>query len=68
MESAGLPKHSVVGKDVGVFIGGAFSDVSDILPVDEARKCLLQLLLGLVSATASFAALYCAFTSISCPI
>lgn len=26
LDSAGIPKHSVVGKDVGVFIGGSFSE------------------------------------------
>jgi hypothetical protein len=26
LESAGVPKHNVVGKDVGVFIGGSFSE------------------------------------------
>jgi len=26
LESAGIPKHSIVGKDVGCFVGGTFSD------------------------------------------
>jgi acyl transferase domain-containing protein len=26
LESAGVPKHEVVGKDVGVFVGGSSSD------------------------------------------
>ena len=26
LESAGIPKHDVVGKDVGVFVGGTFSE------------------------------------------
>lgn len=26
LESAGIPKHKVVGKDVGVFVGGTFSE------------------------------------------
>jgi hypothetical protein len=26
LESAGLPKHSIVGKDVGCFVGGSFSE------------------------------------------
>lgn len=26
LESAGIPKHEVVGKDVGVFVGGTFSE------------------------------------------
>ena len=26
LESAGVPRHNAVGKDVGVFIGGSFSE------------------------------------------
>lgn len=26
LESAGIPKHEIVGKEVGVFIGGSFSE------------------------------------------
>jgi len=46
LESAGIPKHTVVGKDVGVFIGGSFPEYeshlfrdSDTIPMHQATGC-----------------------------
>lgn len=43
LESAGIPKHDVVGKDVGVFVGGTFSEYEadlfrdpDTIPMHQA--------------------------------
>jgi acyl transferase domain-containing protein len=43
LESAGIPKHEIVGKEVGVFIGGSFSEYesqsfvdSDAIPMYQA--------------------------------
>jgi acyl transferase domain-containing protein len=43
LESAGIPKHSIVGKDVGVFVGGSLSEYenhlgrdSDTIPMHQA--------------------------------
>lgn len=43
LESAGIPKHSIVGKDVGVFVGGTFSEYeaelfrdSETIPMHQA--------------------------------
>jgi 3-oxoacyl-(acyl-carrier-protein) synthase len=43
LESAGVPKHEVVGKDVGVFVGGTFSEYEadlfrdpDTIPMHQA--------------------------------
>lgn len=43
LESAGIPKHSIVGKDVGVFVGGSFPEYeshlfrdSDTIPMHQA--------------------------------
>jgi hypothetical protein len=43
LESAGIPKHSVVGKDVGCFVGGSFSEYEadlfrdpDTIPMHQA--------------------------------
>jgi acyl transferase domain-containing protein len=43
LESAGVPKHEVVGKDVGVFVGGSFSEYdaelfrdSETIPMHQA--------------------------------
>jgi len=43
LESAGIPKHTIVGKDVGVFIGGSFPEYeshlfkdSDTIPMHQA--------------------------------
>jgi acyl transferase domain-containing protein len=34
LDSAGIPKHQIVGKEVGVFIGGSFSEYESQLFVD----------------------------------
>lgn len=47
LENAGIPKHTIVGKDVGVFIGGSFPEYeshlfrdSDTIPMHQATgKC-----------------------------
>lgn len=43
LESAGIPKHSIVGKDVGVFVGGSLAEYeshlgrdSDTIPMHQA--------------------------------
>lgn len=43
LESAGVPKHTIVGKDVGVFVGGSFPEYeshlfrdSDTIPMHQA--------------------------------
>ena len=43
LENAGVPKHEIVGKDVGVFIGGSFAEYeshlfrdSDTIPMHQA--------------------------------
>ncbi len=43
LESAGIPKHDIVGKDVGVFVGGSFPEYeshlfrdSDTIPMHQA--------------------------------
>ncbi len=43
LESAGIPKHTIVGKNVGVFVGGSFSEYeshlfrdSDAIPMHQA--------------------------------
>jgi hypothetical protein len=43
LENAGIPKHSIVGKNVGVFIGGSFAEYeshlfrdSDTIPMHQA--------------------------------
>jgi hypothetical protein len=43
LESAGIPKHTIVGKDVGVFVGGSFPEYeshlfrdSDSIPMHQA--------------------------------
>jgi Beta-ketoacyl synthase, N-terminal domain len=43
LDSAGIPKHQIVGKDVGVFIGGSFSEYeaqlfadTDTIPMHQA--------------------------------
>lgn len=43
LDSAGIPKHQIIGKDVGVFIGGSFSEYesqlfedSDTIPMYQA--------------------------------
>jgi acyl transferase domain-containing protein/NADPH:quinone reductase-like Zn-dependent oxidoreductase len=46
LESAGMPKHETVGKNVGVFVGGTFSDYdadlfrdSENIPMHQATGC-----------------------------
>lgn len=43
LENAGVPKHTIVGKDVGVFVGGSFAEYeshlfrdSDTIPMHQA--------------------------------
>ncbi|KAF2642182.1 hypothetical protein P280DRAFT_425001 [Massarina eburnea CBS 473.64] len=49
LESAGVPKHEVVGKNVGVFVGGSFSDYdadlfrdSETIPMHQATGFALH--------------------------
>jgi len=51
LDSAGIPKHEIVGKEVGVFIGGSFSEYesqlfqdTETIPMYQAtgRSCKLQ--------------------------
>ncbi|KAF8850340.1 BcPKS8, polyketide synthase [Acephala macrosclerotiorum] len=46
LDNAGIPKHEIVGKDVGVFIGGSFSEYeaqsfvdTDSIPMYQATGC-----------------------------
>ncbi|KAI1339087.1 ketoacyl-synt-domain-containing protein [Xylariaceae sp. FL0016] len=46
LENAGIPKHKIVGKDVGVFIGGSFPEYeshlfrdTDTIPMHQATGC-----------------------------
>ncbi|KAI1120739.1 ketoacyl-synt-domain-containing protein [Nemania abortiva] len=46
LENAGIPKHDIVGKDVGVFIGGSFPEYEshlfrdpDTIPMHQATGC-----------------------------
>ncbi|KAK3381968.1 polyketide synthase [Podospora didyma] len=46
LENAGIPKHTIVGKDVGVFVGGSFPEYeshlfrdSDTIPMHQATGC-----------------------------
>ncbi|KAI6286526.1 Type I Iterative PKS [Pyricularia oryzae] len=46
LENAGMPRHAVVGRDVGVFVGGSFPEYeshlfrdSDAIPVHQATGC-----------------------------
>ncbi|UQC84889.1 beta-ketoacyl synthase domain-containing protein [Colletotrichum lupini] len=46
LENAGIPKHTIVGKDVGVFVGGSFAEYeshlfrdSDTIPMHQATGC-----------------------------
>lgn len=52
LENAGIPKHSVVGKDVGVYIGGSFPEYeshlfrdSDTIPMHQATGNKFPILL-----------------------
>src|SRR6185436_17280208 len=42
LESAGIPKHSIVGKDVGVFVGGSFSEYEEHLHSDPETIPMYQ--------------------------
>lgn len=46
LENAGIPKHTIVGKNVGVFVGGSFPEYeshlfrdSDTIPMHQATGC-----------------------------
>ncbi|KAK6951719.1 hypothetical protein Daesc_006242 [Daldinia eschscholtzii] len=46
LENAGIPKHKIIGKDVGVFVGGSFPEYeshlfrdSDTIPMHQATGC-----------------------------
>ncbi|KAI0015978.1 ketoacyl-synt-domain-containing protein [Xylariomycetidae sp. FL0641] len=46
LENAGIPRHTIVGKDVGVFIGGSFPEYeshlfrdTDTIPMHQATGC-----------------------------
>ncbi|KAI3325140.1 ketoacyl-synt-domain-containing protein [Xylariaceae sp. AK1471] len=46
LENAGIPKHQIVGKDVGVFVGGSFPEYEshlfrdpDTIPMHQATGC-----------------------------
>ncbi|KAI1774242.1 ketoacyl-synt-domain-containing protein [Hypoxylon cercidicola] len=46
LENAGIPKHKIVGEDVGVFVGGSFPEYeshlfrdSDTIPMHQATGC-----------------------------
>jgi hypothetical protein len=50
LENAGIPKHTIVGKDVGVFVGGSFPEYeshlfrdSDTIPMHQATGWLRTL-------------------------
>ncbi|KZM21666.1 uncharacterized protein EKO05_0000979 [Ascochyta rabiei] len=50
LESAGIPKHNVVGTDVGVFVGGTFSEYEadlfrdpDTIPMHQATGCAMAM-------------------------
>lgn len=53
LENAGIPKHNIVGKDVGVFVGGSFPEYeshlfrdSDTIPMHQATgMCFVSALL-----------------------
>ena len=42
LESAGIPKHQIVGKKVGVFIGGSFSEYESQLYADTETIPMYQ--------------------------
>ncbi|KAA8573978.1 hypothetical protein EYC84_005518 [Monilinia fructicola] len=46
LESAGIPKHEIIGKEIGVFVGGSFSEYesasfvdTDSIPMYQATGC-----------------------------
>ncbi|KAH7385277.1 hypothetical protein DE146DRAFT_621768 [Phaeosphaeria sp. MPI-PUGE-AT-0046c] len=50
LEAAGIPKHDVVGKDVGVFVGGTFSEYDtdlfrdpETMPMHQATGCAMAM-------------------------
>ncbi|CAO2647160.1 Nn.00g080820.m01.CDS01 [Neocucurbitaria sp. VM-36] len=50
LETAGIPKHEVVGKDVGVFVGGTFSEYEadlfrdpETIPMHQATGCAMAM-------------------------
>ena len=42
LESAGIPKHEIVGKDMGVFIGGSFSEYEAQMLADTETIPMFQ--------------------------
>lgn len=42
LESAGIPKHEIVGQDIGVFIGGSFSEYESQLFADTETNPMYQ--------------------------
>ena len=51
LDSAGIPKHRIIGKEVGVFIGGSFSEYESQLFVDTETIPMHEAT-GIFSATA----------------
>ncbi|KAF2799537.1 ketoacyl-synt-domain-containing protein [Melanomma pulvis-pyrius CBS 109.77] len=50
LENAGIPKHEVLGKDVGVFVGGTFSEYEadlfrdpETIPMHQATGCAMAM-------------------------
>ncbi|PSN61205.1 hypothetical protein BS50DRAFT_562674 [Corynespora cassiicola Philippines] len=63
LESAGIPKHEIVGKDVGVFVGGTFSDYdadlfrdAETMPMHQATGCHMAMHLRHGDSTMAIAA------------
>jgi acyl transferase domain-containing protein len=42
LDSAGIPRHEIVGKEVGVFIGGSFSEYESQLFTDTESIPMYQ--------------------------
>ncbi|RDW62499.1 hypothetical protein BP5796_10801 [Coleophoma crateriformis] len=56
LENGGIPKHTLVGKDVGVYVGGSFADYelrncrdTDTAPMYQATGCASSLLANRLS-------------------
>lgn len=56
LENGGIPKEKLVGKDVGVFVGGSFADYelnncrdTDTAPMYQATGCASSVLAGRIS-------------------
>ena len=56
LENGGIPKHTVIGQNVGVFVGGSFSDYelhclrdSETAPMYQATACAAALLSNRIS-------------------